>query len=68
MEKEWSGLNEEALKALYEKKLQELNTALLSGAPWEGLRDQRHAVTQLSILITKRQSSHPAEFNNRMAD
>lgn len=68
MEKKWSGLNENNLKALYETKLKELNAALLGGAEWEALRDQRHEVTQLSILLSKRQSTNPAEHNSRIEE
>jgi hypothetical protein len=68
MEIKWSGLDNNALKALYENKLQELNAALLRGAEWEALRDQRHEVTQLSILLSKRQFGNPAEYNSRIEE
>lgn len=68
MEKKWSGLDDQALKALYENKLQELNAALIGGAEWEALRDHRHEVTQLSILLSKRLSGNPAEYKSRIEE
>lgn len=68
MEKRWSGLDDQALKALYENKLQKLHAALIGGAEWEALRDQRHEVTQLSILLSKRLSGNPAEHKNRIEE
>ena len=65
MEREWSTLDIAVMQTLYETKLQELNALLLSGVPWEDLRDKRHEVTQLSIHLSRRKTAHPAAFPNR---
>lgn len=46
----------------YEKQQQELAKALLSGATWEEVREQRINVTKLSHMLYKALSSHPASL------
>ena len=67
MEKNLLNLDTAALKALYEKHLQELSAALLSGVDWRdtGVQDKRKLLTELSKLLDKRSTNNPAEYANR---
>jgi hypothetical protein len=52
----------EALNAMYENEKQKLTDALLSGASWEEVQDQRRLVTTLAIERHKKwKLMNPAE-------
>jgi len=55
------------LRSMYEKEKSDLNRALLNGASWEEMKDQRRLVTELSIALHKRmmRDSNPAEVPTR---
>jgi len=64
MERDLCGLNLDDLNTMYEREEASLNTALLNGALWEEVRDQRKNVTELAIAIHKKTqiiNSNPAE-------
>ena len=64
MERDLCGLNLYDLNTMYEREAERLNTALLNGALWEELKDQRKNVTELAIAIHKKTqviNSNPAE-------
>lgn len=67
MEPNWSELNVDALEVLYENEASALRTALLNGASWEDVKDQRKKVTELSIALHKKihASANPAESTDR---
>jgi hypothetical protein len=66
MEQEWRSLDAEALRSLYQQKQQEFTTALLNGADWKEVQEQRKLVTELSIALYKRvNEQNPAENNTR---
>jgi hypothetical protein len=66
MEKEWRSLDAEALRSLYQQKQQEFTVALLNGADWKEVQEQRKLVTELSIALYKRvNEQNPAENNTR---
>jgi hypothetical protein len=67
MESNWNELDADNLKALYEKESLGLRTALLNGATWEEVKDQRQRVTELSIALHKKinTSGNPAESTDR---
>ena len=71
MKASWSELEVEALRALFEKESMHLKTALLSGASWEEVQDQRKKVTELSIALHKKiqasvqTSGNPTETTDR---
>ena len=49
---------------MYERERASLDTALLNGALWEEVKDQRKIITELSITIHKQTqviNSNPAE-------
>ena len=56
-----------ALRSLYEEEKARLTEALLSGAPWDTLREQRYRVTELSIAVHRKATleNNPAENNTR---
>jgi hypothetical protein len=61
------GLDINILKQMYEKEAMVLKSALLNGASWEEVRDQRRKVTELSIALHKLRfnSNNPAESSSR---
>lgn len=67
MEANWSELDLNTLRALFEEESANLKTALLSGCSWEEMRDQRKKVTELSIALHKKLSTsgNPAESTDR---
>lgn len=73
MKASWSALEVEALRGLFEKESNSLKAALLNGATWEELQDQRKKVTELSIALHKKIQAaihaygNPAEALNRTA-
>jgi hypothetical protein len=66
MRHNFSELNLESLKALYDKENERLQTRLLSGALWEEVKEERHTITELSIALhrklTELHALNPAEF------
>jgi hypothetical protein len=64
MNEELWRLDLEALKAMYTHQSSRLAAALIEGADWEELNEQRILVTQLSIAIAKKSTGvvdNPAE-------
>jgi hypothetical protein len=53
----WTSLDLDTLKALYESKVQELNSHLDDGKPWEGLKDIRDDLSKLSAFIYEKVQS-----------
>ena len=55
------------LKVMYEKEAEVLQKALLSGATWDEVREQRKKVTDLAIAMHKKRfaSTNPAESSSR---
>jgi hypothetical protein len=67
MELNWSDLDVDVLKNVYEKESAKLKASLLSGTPWEEMKDQRKKVTELAIALHKKinTTSNPAESVDR---
>jgi len=66
MEIEWENMDRTALQALYEQQFQQLSSALLDGAKWEDVKQQRLLLTELSIFLDKRGgTANPAEHPER---
>ena len=68
MEKTLCSLDLNILKEMYERESSKLKEALLHGADWEAVRDQRHTVTELAIAIHQKrfpQNNNPAENDVR---
>ncbi len=64
MVKRWEELDVDALRACYELEQQQLANALLKGATWEEVSETRRNVTELSILLYRRYSGNPAEYQS----
>lgn len=67
MELNWSEMDVDALRLAYEEEASKLKAALLNGASWEEMKDQRKAVTELAIALHKKinTSGNPAESADR---
>lgn len=67
MEKEVWNLDLKSLKELHDQKQQDFTAALLSGADWKDLQEERKQVTELSIALYRRMQSeeNPAEHLTR---
>ncbi len=67
MDKFLLALDLETLKVLHEREASKLRAALINGASWEDLQEQRHLVTEISIVIHQKRmsSSNPAESSTR---
>jgi len=67
MKQNLRGLDINILKEMYEKEAMVLKTALLNGASWDEVRDQRRKVTEISIALHKLRfdSNNPAESSSR---
>lgn len=67
MEMNWSELDLDYLKQIYEAEASRLKTSLLNGATWEEMKDQRKRVTELAIALHKKMntSTNPAESADR---
>jgi hypothetical protein len=67
MDINWSDMDTEALRDVYEKESAKLKASLLSGTPWEQMKDQRQKVTELAIALHKKinSSGNPAESVDR---
>lgn len=69
MDKNLCGLDVNLVKTIYEKEAITLKNALLNGASWEEVKDQRRKVTELAIALHKlrHSSGNPAESSSRLA-
>ncbi|MGZ5287294.1 MAG: hypothetical protein ACXWB9_08930 [Flavisolibacter sp.] len=67
MDKFLMALDLKTLKVLHDREASKLKNALINGASWEDLQDQRSLVTEITIVIhQKRMSSfNPAESSSR---
>ncbi|WP_121353642.1 hypothetical protein [Flavisolibacter nicotianae] len=66
MEDQFKKLENADLKALYEKQLQALSDALISGAEWKDVQDQRNLLIEISKRLHRgNSSSSPADYPNR---
>jgi hypothetical protein len=67
MEMNWSELDVDSLREVYETEASRLKTSLLNGASWEEMKDQRKKVTELAIALHKKinASGNPAESVDR---
>jgi hypothetical protein len=67
MEINWSELDVDELRNVYEKESSKLKTSLINGTSWEELKDQRQKVTELAIALHKKINStaNPAESADR---
>ena len=67
MEKNLWGLDLNMLKIMYDNEASILKNALLNGASWEEVKDQRRKVTELAIAVHKLRyrSGNPAETSSR---
>lgn len=69
MRVDYRDMDSAALRGLYEQKLQELSKALLEGASWEQVQDQRFLLVELSRQLSKAGAPHtPAEQPARRND
>jgi hypothetical protein len=58
----------EALKRMHESAVFKLQTALLNGATWDEVQEQRELLIELAVAIHKKQPTyflHPAEAHQR---
>jgi hypothetical protein len=68
MERNLCSFDLSALKELYNKEAEILQVALLDGASWEDMKDQRLIVTELAIALHKKiqgSTGNPAENSLR---
>jgi hypothetical protein len=67
MNRSLSEIDVDILKAMYETESVRLRQALLEGASWDELMDQRKYVTDLAVAIDNRKHSdaNPAESSRR---
>jgi hypothetical protein len=63
MDDNFSALDMNVLKALYEKESNELRGKLLEGISWSELRDQRKKVTRLAVVLHKKLRKVTATMN-----
>ena len=69
MEKELVNFDLETLHFLYTEETNKLRRALINGASWEEVKDQRKNVTELAIALHKKTNSsvNPSEHPLRSA-
>ena len=67
---EFAGWELEKLVSTYNLEAEELKKALLSGTPWEELKDKKKRISQLASIIHKHNISkgNPAENTIRIID
>jgi hypothetical protein len=67
MEMNWSEMDIDELRDVYEKESSKLKISLINGISWEELKDQRTKVTELAIALHKKinSTSNPAESIDR---
>lgn len=68
MERNLCSFDLSSLKELYNKEAEILQVALLDGASWEDMKDQRLMVTELAIALHKKiheTTGNPAENSLR---
>ncbi|RZM20844.1 MAG: hypothetical protein EOO88_35000 [Pedobacter sp.] len=71
MENDLTSLEINTLKRMHQSASFKMQSALLNGATWEEVQDQREIVTELAIAIHKKQPSYflnPAEAPSRRSD
>jgi hypothetical protein len=69
MNNELHHINLESLVRMHQTASFRLQAALLNGATWQEVQDQRELVTQLSIAIQRQRTArggHPAANANRL--
>lgn len=66
MELDPKRIDNQTLRALYDRHLQELSEALLAGAEWKDVQDKRKLLIEISKLLhSSRGTQNPAENVNR---
>ena len=69
MEKDYQSLDLPVLRSMLAREEREFSRALLRGASWSDVQEQKRKITELSIAIHHRlhplTTNHPAEFVNR---
>ena len=67
MELNWSDMDVDSLRKVYETEAAKLKASLLNGASWDDMKDQRKKVTELAIALHKKinSSGNPAESADR---
>jgi hypothetical protein len=67
MEMNWSEMDLDALREMYDRESAKLKASLLGGSSWDEMKDQRKTVTELAIALHKKIniSSNPAESIDR---
>jgi hypothetical protein len=63
----WS-LDLDTLKLLYDKEAAALRTALINGASWEDVKEQRKIVTDLAITLHKKRMGFPNPAESKIRD
>ena len=58
MELEWTTLDEQSLRRIYNKAERDLQRSLLEGRDWEHIAAQQRYVIELSIALRKRREPH----------
>ena len=61
MERELENLDATTLKSLYDRHMQALSDALLNGAAWQDVQEERNLLIKLSRLLHRSGTGHPAE-------
>ena len=68
MENNLNNIDLEALKRMHQTAVFKLQTALLNGASWDEVQEQRELLIELAVAIHKKQPSYflnPAEAHSR---
>jgi len=65
MDLEQNKFDDQTLRGLYDKHLQELSNALLAGADWKDVQEKRQVLIELSKQLFQRGISNPAEHPSR---
>ncbi|WP_121357708.1 hypothetical protein [Flavisolibacter nicotianae] len=61
MERELENLDVATLSALYDRHMQALSNALLNGAAWQDVQEERKRLIAISKLLHRGGMGHPAE-------
>ena len=68
MENNLNNIDLDALKRMHETAVFKLQTALLNGAAWDEVQEQRNLLIELAVAIHKKQPTYflnPAESHSR---
>ena len=66
VERDWSSMDLQTLKDLYQRESRDFEGALLAGTDWQSLRDQRITLTRISqALYRKTTQQGPPGFFTR---